>query len=65
MRYAKLSCTKFYFVIYSNATQLTYSLTRTPGHRQKFSWNWLLSFFFGTQHGVRDPCGVVYDSQIF
>ena len=46
MRYAKLSCTEFYFVIYSNATQLTYSLTRTPGHGQKFSWNWLLSCFF-------------------
>ena len=26
MRYAKLSCTEFILVIYSNATQLTYSL---------------------------------------
>ena len=46
MRYAKLSCTEFYFFIYINAPQLTYSLTRTPGHGQKFSWNWLLSCFF-------------------
>ena len=26
MRYAKLSCTEFILIIYSNATQLTYSL---------------------------------------
>ena len=58
MRYAKLNCTEFILVIYSNATQLTYSLIgllamarRVIWIRsvrpsvQKFSWNWLFSFF--------------------
>ena len=55
MRYAKLI---FILVIYSNATQLTYSLIGLLAmarrviwirsvrlSAQKFSWNWLLSFF--------------------
>ena len=28
---------------------------------QRSSRNWLFSFFSGTQHGIRDPCGVLYD----
>ena len=78
MRYAKLSCTEFILVIYSNATQLTYSLIgllamarRVIWIRsvrpfvQRFLWNWLFSFFSGTQHGLRGPCGVVYDRGFF
>ena len=62
----------FILVIYSNATQLTYSLIwllvmarmviwirSVRPSVQKFSWNFLV--FSGTPHGVRDPCGVVYD----
>ena len=62
----------FILAIYRNATQLTYSLigllvmTRrvillrsVRPSVQTFSWNWLFSFF-GTQHGARDPCGVLY-----
>ena len=61
MRYAKLSCTEFILVIYSNATQLTYSY-RTSGHGQKGHVNKFCSLvFLGTQHGVRGPCGVVYN----
>ena len=58
MRYAKLSCTEFILVIYSNATQLTNSLIGLQAMTrkviwirsvrpsvQKFSWNWLFSFF--------------------
>ena len=26
-----------------------------------FSWNWLISFFSGTQYVVRAPCGVMGD----
>ena len=78
MRYAKLSCTEFILVIYSNATQLTNSLIGLQAMTrkvilirsvrpsvQKFSWNKLFSFFSITQHGVRGPCGVVYDRAKF
>ena len=73
MRYAKLSCTEFILVIYSNATQLTYSLVGLLAMArriiwirsvhpsvQRFSWNWLFSFF-QELNVVRGPCGVVYN----
>ena len=63
----------FILVIYSNATQLTYSLIgllamarRVIWIRsvrpsvQRFSWNWLFSFF-QELNVVRGPCGVVYN----
>ena len=66
----------FILVIYSNATQLTYSLIwllvmarmviwirSVRPSVQKFSWNFLV--FSGTPHGVRGPCGVVYDRARF
>ena len=68
----------FILVIYSNATQLTYSLIgllamarrviwirSVRPSAEKFSWNWLFSFFSGTRDGLRGPCGVVYDCQTF
>ena len=57
MRYAKVSCANFILVIYSNASQLTYSLIRPLAmtrrviwirsvrpSAQTFSWSWLFSF---------------------
>ena len=32
---------------------------------RKFSWDWLISYFFKTQHGVRGLCGVVCDRAKF
>ena len=38
MRYAKLSCTEFILVIYSNTTQLTYSLIELQAMTRKVIW---------------------------
>ena len=63
--------------IHSNATQLTCSLTgllamarrvkwiRFVHPVQTCSWNWLFSFFLGTQDCLRGPYGVVYDRARF
>ena len=68
----------FILTVHSNDSQLIYSLIRLLAMArrviwirsvrvsvQKFSWNWLFSFFRGLNIFVRGPCGVVYDSQIF
>ena len=60
----------FFLVIYSNASQLTYSLIGPTAIARKVLWirSVLLSgsfigigslVFSGTQHGVRDPYGVM------
>ena len=78
MRYAKLSCTEFYPCCLQQCHSIDLFSYRTPGHGQKDHMNKVcpsfcsevfmglaLYFFSGTQHGVRGPCGVVYDCQIF
>ena len=60
-------------VICSNYSQLTYFLFEPMVVVQKstmnksvrpsvweLSWNWLFLLFFGNQHGLREPCRVVY-----
>ena len=74
MRYAKLSCTEFYPCYLQQCHSIDLFSYRTPGHGQKGHMNKVcpsfcsevfmelaLQFFSGTQHGVRGPCGVVYD----
>ena len=74
MRYAKLSCTEFYSCYLQQCHSVDLFSYRTPGHGQKGHMNKVcpsfcsevfmelaLQFFSGTQHGVRGPCGVVYD----
>ena len=74
MRYAKLSCTEFYPCCLQQCHSIDLFSYRTPGHGQKGHMNKVcpsfcsevfmelaLQFFSGTQHGVRGPCGVVYD----
>ena len=74
MRYAKLSCTEFYSCYLQQCHSIDLFSYRTPGHGQKGHMNKVcpsfcsevfmelaLQFFSGTQHGVRGPCGVVYD----
>ena len=63
MRYAKLSCTEFY----SCYLQQCHSIDLFS-HMNGLSVLLFRSFlgtgslvFSGTQHGVRGPCGVVYD----
>ena len=78
MRYAKLSCTEFYPCCLQQRRSIDLFSHRTPGLGQKDHMNKVcpsfcsevfmglaLYFFSGTQHGVRGPCGVVYDCQIF
>ena len=58
MRYAKLSCTEFYPCYLQQCHSIDLFSYRTPGHGlrglsirsvcpsvQRFSWNWLFSFF--------------------
>ena len=74
MRYAELSCTEFYSCYLQQCHSIDLFSYRTPGHGQKGHMNKVcpsfcsevfmelaLQFFSGTQHGVRGPCGVVYD----
>ena len=73
MRYAKLSCTEFYPCCLQQCNLINLLSYRTADHSQKDHINKVcpsvfmelaLSFFSGTQHGFRDPCGVVYYYQI-
>ena len=74
MRYATLSCTEFYPYYLQQCHSMDLFSYKTPGHGQKCHMNNVcpsycsdvfmeldLQFFSGTQHGVRGPCGVVYD----
>ena len=74
MRYTKLSYTEFYPCYLQQCHSIDLFSYRTPGHGQKGHMNKVcpsfcsevfmelaLQFFSGTQHGVRGPCGVVYD----
>ena len=78
MRHAKLSCTEFYFCYIQQCHSVNVFSYRTPGHNQKGHMNKVylsfcsevfmelaLYFFSGTQHGVRGPCGAVYDRARF
>ena len=78
MRYAKLSCTEFYPCYLQQCHSIDLFSYRTPGHGQKDHMNKVcpsfcseffleqaLKFLSGTQDGVRGPCDVVYDSQMF
>ena len=60
-------------VICRNYSQLTYFIfepmvvvQKSPMNKsvrpsvRKLSWNWLFLLFFGNQHGLREPCGVVH-----
>ena len=78
MRYAKLGCTEFYPCYLQQCYSIDLFSYRTPGHVQKGHINKVcpsfcsevfmelaLYFFSGTQHGVRGPCGAVYDRARF
>ena len=74
MKYARLSCNEFYSCYLQQWHSIDFSY-RTPGHGQMGHMNKVcLPFCFvgigslvfsGTQNGVRGPCGVAYDSQMF
>ena len=71
MRYAKLSCTELYSCYLQQCHSIDLFFYRTPGHGQKGHMNKVLLLihflglgslvFSGTQHGVKGPCGAVYD----
>ena len=74
MRYAKLSSTEFYSCYLQRCHKIDLFSYRAPGHGQKGHMNkgcpsfysevfmeLALQFFSETQHGSRNPCGVVYD----
>ena len=74
MKYAKLSCTEFYPCYLQQCDSIDLFSYRNPGHGQKGHMNKVcpsfcsevfvelaLQFFSGIKHGVRGPCGVVYD----
>ena len=75
MRYAKLSCLEFYSCYLQQSHSIELFFYRTPGHGQKGHMNKVLLFrhfigigslvFSRTQHGVRGPCGAVYDKGRF
>ena len=75
MRYAKLNCTEFYSCYQQQCHSIDLFSDRSPGHGQKGHMNKVLLFrrflgigslvFSGTQHGVRGPCGAVYDRRRF
>ena len=75
MRYAKLNCTEFYSCYLQQCHSIDLFSDRSPGHGQKGHMNKVLLFrrflgigslvFSGTQHGVRGPCGAVYDRRRF
>ena len=78
MRYAKLIRTEFYPCYLQQCHSIDVFSYRTSSHDQKGHMNKVcpsfcsqvfmelgLPFFSETQHGVRGPCGVLYDSQIF
>ena len=74
MRSAKLGCTEFYPCYLQKCHLIDLFSYRNPNPGQKGHMNKVcpsfcsevfmelaLQFFSGTQHGVRGPCGVVYD----
>ena len=78
MRYAELSCTEFYSCYLKQCHSIDLFSYGTTGHDQKGHMNkdcpsfcsevfleLALQFFSGTPHGVRGPCGVVYDKARF
>ena len=71
MRYDKLRCTECYSCYLQQCHSTDLFSYRVPGHGHKGHMNKVLLFslflgigslvFSGTQHGVRGPCGAVYD----
>ena len=71
MRYAKLSCTEYYSCYLQQCHSIDLFSNRTLGHGQKGHMNKVLLFrrflgidsivFSETQHGIRGPCGALYD----